>query len=250
MIVRYLTVCVLGITLCGGCVAQESTPPSPTENQTGPTNTRHGMGGMSAMGRGIMGTVTEVAPDHFLVKNGANEIYTIHYSVNTRVMKQPMPATGSSPDHLTGSGSPPISIKATDIKVGDAIGAGGETDEAAKSVGAVFIMLLDPERARQMREMQGNFGKTWLMGSVTAINEARVTLHSGVDNADHTFQADENTSFRKRRDPITLSDVQVGDNIRVDGSIKNSQFVASAVTVMMPRATGGPAKRPGPDAPR
>jgi preprotein translocase subunit YajC len=219
---------------------------------------------MNAMGRGIMGTVTEVASDHFLVKNGANETYTIHYSVNTRIMKQQPPASGSTPGaggaggpeggqergRMGNGGNPPLPIKATDIKVGDAIAAGGETDEAAKTVGAVFVMLLDPGRAAAMREMQANFGKTWLMGKVTAINEAKVTVHSGVDNADHTFMADENTAFRRRRDPITLGDVQVGDNIRIDGAVKDGQFVATAVSVMAPPARGGPARRQGTEAPQ
>ena len=45
----------------------------------------------------------------------------------------------------------------------------------------------------------------------------KVTLQGGPDNAAHTFVADENTTFRKRRDPITLGDIQVGDMVRVEG---------------------------------
>jgi hypothetical protein len=267
MIVRYLGICALGLALGAGCVAQDpTTPPAGQGGGQGQGNgqgqgdgrERRGGGMMgSMMGRGVMGTVTEVAPDHFLLKNGANEIYTIHYSANTRIMKQQPPAPGSNAGAGGGAGgqdgpmgggrggNPPVPIKATDIKVGDAIAAGGETDDAAKSVGAVFVMLLDPSRAAAMKEMQANFGKTWLMGKVTAISETKVTLHSGVDNADHTFVADENTTFRRRRDPITLGDVQVGDNLRVDGSVKDGQFLAGAVNVMVPPANGGPARRQG-----
>lgn len=143
-------------------------------------------------------------------------------------------------------GNPPTPIKATDIKVGDAITAMGEVDSTAKSIGAVMVMQLDPETARRMEEMRANFGKTWLMGRVTAIKDTSVTLESGVDNAAHTFFADENTTFRRRRDPITLADIQPGDNVRVEGAIKNGQFVATSVNVMMPPAEGGPARRPGP----
>jgi len=138
------------------------------------------------------------------------------------------------------------SVKASDIKVGDAIMAGGQVDENAKSLGAVMIMLVDPERAKQMRQMQEDYGKTWLAGRVTAINETKVTIEGGMDRSAHTFVADENTTFRKRRDPITLGDVQVGDNVRVEGSIKDGQFVAATVSVMMPQANGGPVQRPGP----
>jgi hypothetical protein len=130
--------------------------------------------------------------------------------------------------------------------VGDAIAATGEVDAAAKSVGAMTVIKIDPEHAREMREMEANFGKTWLMGKVTEVKETQVTLQSQVDNASHTFVADENTTFRRRRDPVTLADVQVGETVRVEGAVKEGVFVASAVAVMGPPATGGPAERPGP----
>ena len=83
--------------------------------------------------------------------------------------------------------------------------ATGEMDDAGKSVGAVMVMELDPDTARRMEEMRANFGKTWLTGRVTAIKDTTITVEGGPDNAAHTFVADENTDFRKRRDPITLA---------------------------------------------
>jgi preprotein translocase subunit YajC len=265
--------CALGLVLGAGCFAQDpaTAGQAPASGQgPGPDGEgRRGGPGMAGMGRGIMGMVTEVAPDHFMVKNAANEIYTIHFSANTRMMRQPAGSprqpgqdrnrdrsqdagADARPDRgMGGGGAPPTPIKATDIKVGDAIAAGGETDDKAKSVGAVFVMLLDPERAKAMRELQANFGKTWLMGKVTAINETTVTLHSNVDNADHTFMADENTTFRKHGEPITLGDVQAGDNVRIEGATKDGQFVATSVNVMaFPAARGGPVKAPGDKPPQ
>ena len=67
-----------------------------------------------------------------------------------------------------------------------------------------------------------------------------------MDDADHTFVADENTTFRKRREPVTLADIEVGSNVRVEGKVKEGVFVASAVNVGGPPATGGPAQREGP----
>jgi hypothetical protein len=189
-----------------------------------------------------MGTVTEAEADHYTVKNEAGEIYTVHVSPNTRFLKQPPPRTGEGAER-----TPPQTIKSSDIKVGDAIAANGEVDAAAKSVGAVFVVQLDPERARQMKEMQANFGKTWLMGKVIAVRDVKIVLQSPVDGAPHTFVADENTTFRKRRVPITLADVQEGDSVRVEGSLKEGVFMATAVNVMgMPAARGGPAQRQGP----
>ena len=189
-------------------------------------------GGM--MGRGVMGTVTEVAPDHFTIKTDTGDLYTVHYSVNTRIMKGGGGQRRGQGGDKRAARTPPTTIKASDIKVGDAIGASGEMDANAKSVGAVVIFQIDPERAKQMREMQANYGKTWVMGNVTAINDVNVTLQGGPDNATYTFVADENTTFRKRRDPITLADIQVGDMIRAEGSIKNGAFLATSVAVMGP----------------
>ena len=123
-------------------------------------------------------------------------------------------------------------IKPTEIKVGDAIGAMGEVDASGKSVGAVAIAQLDPERAKQMEEMRANYGKTWMMGKVTAIDGVKVTITGAFDNQSLTFVADENTTFRKRRDPVTLADIQVGDTVRADGAIKDGAFTAATVNVM------------------
>lgn len=178
-------------------------------------------------GNGLIGTVTAVAADHYTIKTGAGERYTVHFSVNTRILKQTIQRPGDG-----GKGAGPQPLKPSEIKVGDAIGVMGEVDAAAKSIGAMMILQLDPQRARQMREMEASFGKTWLVGKVTAINETRITLIGSVDNAAHSFVAGKHTSFRKHREPVTLADVQVGDRVRVEGAVKDGAFIATDVTVM------------------
>ena len=218
-------------------------PPPSNQGQRGAGG--RGGWGRGEMGRGLMGTVTDVAADHYTIKTENGETYTVHFSANTRILKQQARARGEGGQAAADGGqrgggqggygqggNPPITLKPTDIKVGDAIAAMGEIDATSKSVGAVMIMQIDPERAKQMREMQANYGKTWLAGKVTAIDGVKVTLMGGVDNSTHTFTADENTTFRKRRDPITLADIQVGDMIRVDGSMKDGAFLATTVNAM------------------
>jgi hypothetical protein len=184
-------------------------------------------------GRGVAGTVTAVAPDHYVVKTEDGPIYTVHFSANTQILKQAVQRQGSGGGGERGhrDQSPPQIIKSTDIKVGDTVAAMGEVDSTARSVGAVTVVLVDPERARQMREMAANYGKTWLMGKVTAVDGVKVTLQ-GRDNATHVIQADENTTFRKHREPVTLADVQVGDMVRAEGALKGETFVATSVLVM------------------
>jgi hypothetical protein len=214
-------------------VAQDATPaPPPSQAPGGWRGERGGRGEGGFAGHGIVGSVTAVAADRYTVKTEAGEIYTVRFSANTHIQKQTGERRGEGGRGWEGGGNPGQTVKSTDIKVGDAIVASGEIDAAAKSVGAVFIVQVDPERAKQMREMRANFGKTWLMGKVTAVNDLKVTLHSEIDNADHVFIADENTAFRKRREPIALADIQIGDTVRVEGAVKDGAFVAASVNVM------------------
>jgi hypothetical protein len=243
---------VFSLALAIAASAQDSTttpPPGapPAQGQGGgQRGGGRGWGGGMGMGRGLMGTVTEVAGDHYTIKTETGETYTIHYSANTRILKQQARARGEGGERGgrgeggPGGGNPPTPLKSTDIKVGDAIAAMGEVDATAKSVGATVVMQIDPERVRQMREMQANYGKTWLMGKVTAIDGVKVTLVGVVDNTAHSFVADENTTFRKRRDPITLADIQVGDTVRVEGALKDGAFLATQVSAIGPPPGGTP----------
>jgi hypothetical protein len=256
MHLRMFSAIVVGLALSAAASAQDSNSAPPAQNQQpgagGGWQGRRGgaWGGGMGQGRGVMGTVTEVAADHYTIKTETGELYTVHFSANTHIVKAPAHRRGDGGAGAEG-GNPPPQLKPADIKVGDAITAGGELDTNAKSVGAVFIALIDPEQAQRMREMEANFGKTWLAGKVTAIDGVKVTLQGGPGNATHTFVADENTTFRKRRDPITLADVQVGDNVRVEGSVKDGTFVAATVGVMgMQGPPQGPAPGPPPGGPR
>jgi len=227
---------VLVLTVSASAQDANSTPPagqSPSQGSGGGRGPRGPWGGGPGMGggRGLTGTVTEAAADHYTIKTDAGERYTVHFSVNTRIIKQ-MVQRRPRGENDGAPANPPQTLKPSDIKVGDVVVAMGEVDATAKSVGAVMVLQVDPERARQMREMQANYGKTWLMGKVTAINETKVTLQGTVDNAAHALVADENTTFRKHREPITLADVQVGDMVRAEGAVKDGAFVATSVSVM------------------
>jgi hypothetical protein len=175
-----------------------------------------------AGGGGTLGTVTEIASDHLTVKTDTGEAYKVLVSANTRFMKDREP------------------VQSSDLKVGDVVIAMGKPDESAKTVGAVIVAVLDPERARQVREIQANYGKTWLMGKIIAMDETKITI-TGRDNNKYNLVVDENTSFKKRRDSITLADIKVGDIIRATGAQKNGSFAATELNVMEPGQPRGTA---------
>jgi hypothetical protein len=266
------------------CSGQQSDPASPSGQQPGAGNAGNQRpdggsgfgGGMRAQGNAISGTVTEVAAEHYTIKTEAGDTYTIRLSTNTRIIKQTAgmggPGGGMSggpgegqggrqgqaQSQGQGSGQGPgqgqsqerggfgQQLKASDIKVGDSLSVRGDLDEKKKTISAQFVIQVDPQRAAEQRQQQAAFGSTWLAGKVTAIDGVKVTLTGSADNAPHTFVADENTTFRRRREPLTLADIQPGDMVRVEGTLKDGAFTATAVTVQVQMGTptlpggGGP----------
>ncbi len=253
MKIRLSLAIVLGLALSAAAYAQDpNSAPAAGQYGGGGYSQRggRGFGGMGMMGRGVTGTVTAVAADHYTVKTFQGEIYTVKFSGNTRIMKmrggmggRGMMGGGGMGMGRGMRGNPPEQIKAADIKAGDVIIARGNVDASAKTVDAFGIMQADPQMAQRMQQMAADYGKTWLMGRVTAIDGTRITLMGTQDNAAHTFVVNESTDFRERRNPVTLADVKVGDMVRVNGSVDKGTF--TAVSVMVMRMPGGGPYGPG-----
>jgi hypothetical protein len=252
----------------GQGAGQNGNPGSGGYSQRGGRGGFGGGGGM--MGRGLMGTVTAVAADHYTIKTDAGDVYTVHFTADTRMFKRQARTGGPSEGQGAGQGeadnqpgggrrgmgggygNPPQQIAASDIKAGDVINVMGETDPTSKSVNARAVALMDQQTVDQIHAMEANFGKTWLMGKVTAIDGTKITLTGTLDSAAHIIVADENTEFRKRRDPITLADIQVGDTVRADGVVKDGVFTAANVNVFGGQGGNTPAVPRGqtPQVPR
>jgi hypothetical protein len=184
---------------------------------------RGGQGGGMGPGRGVGGTVTAISGTTITVKTEDGDTYQILTSANSHIMKR----VDRQPDP----------VKITDIHVGDVVTASGEIDAKAKTVGAVFVMVLTPEQAAQAKKMRDDFGKTWTAGEVTALKDLDITIKRR-DGVTQTVSVDENTSFKKRDDSITLADIQVGDMLRATGALKGTSFLAATVNVG--RMGGGP----------
>ena len=249
---HFLPAIIVAASLAVAAAAQDtgSGPPAgqnPGPAQGGGYGQRGGRGygggfGGGMAGRGMMGTVTESTADHYTIKTDQGDVYTIRLSADTRIFKRQANAGGPGGQgggadqgggrHMGGGNfTPPEEIKPSDIKVGDVISAMGATDAGTKTVTARAVALMDAQTVEQIHQMEANFGKTWLMGKVTAIDGTKITLTGTLDNAAHSVVADENTEFRKRREPVTLADIQVGDTIRVEGAVKDGVFAAATVNV-------------------
>jgi Domain of unknown function (DUF5666) len=208
-------------------------PAQQPDAQATPQRDRQGgpRGGFLGMGSAVHGTVTAIAGGEFTIKTEDGTTYKIATGPNTRIMKDRQP------------------IKATDIHAGDVVMTGGDVDEKAHTVGAVFLAVLDAEQVTRMKQMQADFGKTWTAGKITAINDLTLTVERP-DKKTQTITVDENTSFQKHRESITLADIKVGDTVSSRGALKNGNFVATQLSIVEPRNRpgGGPGgESPNPD---
>lgn len=179
-------------------------------------------GGWMGNGTGaspVTGSVTAVSAADLTIRTAEGDIYKVLFSVNTRFIKDRQP------------------VKSGDVKAGDTVLAMGVLDAKAKTVAAALVAELDPEQAKKLHELQANYGKTWLAGKVSAIGDTKLTI-TGIDGKPANFVVDENTSFKKRRDSITLADIKVGDQVRVQGGVRSGTFFASTLNVFEPRSGG------------
>ena len=85
-------------------------------------------------------------------------------------------------------------------------------------------------------------GKKFIVGEVKAINETKLTI-ARPDGQTQEIEVDENTSFKKGSESITLPDIKVGDFVRGRGELKDSTFVPKELIVgrqQMRIMMGGP----------
>jgi hypothetical protein len=138
----------------------------------------------------------------------------------------------------------PVAI--ADIKTGDTVVARGPLK--GQTMDARMVLVVDPSMIQRMQN--GGFGggggagpmsqfkpedmgKKFIIGEVKAINETKLTI-ARPDNQTQDIEVDENTSFKKGKESITLADITVGEFVRGTGEIKNGIFVPKELNVGQP----------------
>lgn len=186
-------------------------------------------------GDNVMGKVTAVGNGAVTVAplNGGAPV-TVKVGDNTRIFKDRQP------------------IKLSEIKVDDTVFVRGHLD--GSNMDAFMLGVVNPEMLQRFQQggmpggMQFNredLGKKFIAGEVKAINETKLTI-ARPDNQNQDIEVDENTSFRRGRESITLADIKVGDFVRGQGELKDGIFVPKELIVggrpgMMMRMGGGDA---------
>lgn len=189
-------------------------------------------GRFNAPGDNVVGKVSAVSKDSVTVVpiKGGDPV-VIKAGDNTRIMKDRQPAALDQ------------------IKADDTVFARGKLD--GNTLQAVMISVLNPEMAQRIQQgggvvmgfgaggpgagrMQFNpddWGKTFIAGRVKAINETTLTIASPDNQRTLNIDVDENTSFKKGHESITLADVKTDDFVFGPGEVKNNIFVAKELRV-------------------
>jgi len=187
--------------------AQEAAPPPSQQNA--PSENREGRGEWRArMARnGVAGTIASIQDNVVTVKTQQGKEAKITVDDQTRIMRDRQPA------------------KLSDFKVGDQIIVRGEsTGEDSWKAQALF------NADAMMNAMRENLGKTFVAGEVKSIDETKLTVER-IDGQTQVIEVDENTSFLRRRENITLPDIKPGDQIFAQGELKDGVFLVKTLRV-------------------
>ena len=191
-------------------------------------------------GDNVVGKVTAVGKDSLTIAPlMGGDAVTVKVSDTTRVAKERQP------------------FKFEQIKVDDVVFARGELKN--NSMQAAVVSVVNPEMIQRLQQGGGpdgpgggfgpgaglnreDMGKKFIIGEVKAVNETKLTI-ARIDGQTQDIEVDENTSFKKNGESITLPDIKVGDFVRGRGELKDNMFVPKELVVGRPQMRmmiGGP----------
>ena len=196
-------------------------------------------GGTMLPGQNVVGKVIAVSKDSLIIAPlMGGDAVSVKVSDTTRVAKDRQP------------------FKFEEIKVDDVIFARGELKD--NSMQAAVVSVVNPEMIQRIQQGGGpgvvnmggfnreDLGKKFIIGEVKGINETRLTI-ARPDGQTQDIEVDENTSFKKGGESITLPDIKVGDFVRGRGELKDNAFVPKELIVGRPQMRimmGGPGGQP------
>lgn len=216
------------------CSAQTSDKPStsdkPASPDAQPRREGRGMRQGQGQGLGIAGTIGEIKKDGFTVKTLEGKTVTVKVTGETRFRKDRQDA------------------KFADFKTGDLVMVGGEPagDDAWT---ARFVSSRQGAGGGDMQALREGMGKQFIAGEVKAIDGTKLTI-ARPDGQTQTIEVDENTSFHKGRDSITLPDIKVGDRVFGRGQLNSAGvFVPATFNVGDMRMMMGGERQQAPPQP-
>jgi Domain of unknown function (DUF5666) len=213
-------------------VAQDAPPASQGDSQA------PAQGQWQHRGRrpGLAGTIASIDGNTVTLKTMDGQTAKVQLSEQTRYRKERQPA------------------QLSDFKVGDVVFVRGEQKDGVWQADMLAAVPAGMGMGRGtggmgagggagMARFREGLGKEFIVGEVKAINGTQLTILRP-DGVTQNITVDENTSFRKDGQSITLPDIKAGDHIFGRGEMKDNVFVPGVLNVGQPRFMGGPGGAP------
>jgi hypothetical protein len=187
----------------------DNAPPPPDQPQAGQGQWGHGRRG----GPGVGGTITAIAGNAITIKTMDGNTAQVNVTDSTRFRKDRQDA------------------KLADFKVGDNIMVRGQ--KSGEGIWTAEMVAVPPPGMGGENFREG-MGKKFIMGEIKSINGTQLEI-ARPDGVTQTIAVDENTSFRKEKESVTLADLKPGDHVFGRGEVKNNVFVAAELNSGQPR---------------
>jgi hypothetical protein len=196
-----------------------ATPPATIE--AGPEGSHRGG---ERRGRGVFGKISAIQSDSIELTGQDGSKFSVQVTGSTEFRKGRQPA------------------KMSDFKVGDAVAVQTNQDSGNAARATAVMIVAVPAGGFAGRVggggggqfmMQGTMGKDYVVGAVKSIDVPKLTVLR-TDNVTQTLELNEDTSLRRGRDSITMSDIQPGDHVFARGAVANDVFVPKNVMVIPP----------------
>ncbi|HKS97623.1 MAG TPA: DUF5666 domain-containing protein [Terriglobia bacterium] len=204
-------------TLCATwLVGQDSSPSAKSSDaQTSAGSQRR------ERGPRLFGTVTSVGVDRFEVKREDGTTQTVTVSDQTRYREDQK------------------DIHLEDLKPGDRVMVMGQSADN-NQIAAGMVRRVTEEDMQRFQQMQAHRA----FGQITAIEGNQLKIQNP-RQGERTIVVNDQTTFTKDGQSITLKDLKVGDRIFASGDETNGQFVATRVASgRFRRGPGGPGGPP------
>jgi len=213
---------ILSATLAAACAAQNA----PTNPASDPQDSSfHAAPGAGRRMPGVAGRITAIDEKTITVQTMDGRTVTVNLSDKTEFRKDRQ------------------SAKLADFKIGDMIMVRGQSS-GDNAVEAEAVL----GRTGGSQEFRDAMGKRFIAGVIKSIDGTRLTIDR-VDGVTQTITPDENTSFKKEGESVTLADLHAGDHVIARGELKDGVFVPSTLVVgdaaLMP---GMAPQKSGPDS--
>jgi len=209
---KKLSLIVIGVLLSAVAWAQAPDTNAPAQTPP-PSQNGEGHWGGERRGPGVGGTITAISGNSITIKTMDGKTAQVNVTDQTKFRKDREDA------------------KLADLKVGDGVMVRGQQ-------GSDGVWQAEMIGTRSAGEMGGQFreglGKKFIMGEIKSINGTQLEI-ARPDGVTQTISVDENTSFKKDNESITLADFKVGDHVFGRGEMKNDVFVPSVLNSGQPR---------------